>query len=113
MDCIFCAIIKKQIPADIVFENDRILAFRDIHAQAPVHILIIPKRHIESLNDLTVNDQAVLGEIQTVARDLARREGVDIDGYRLVANCGPAAGQAVFHVHYHVLGGRKFSWPPG
>ncbi|MGA2090089.1 MAG: histidine triad nucleotide-binding protein [Endomicrobiales bacterium] len=113
MDCIFCAIIKKQIPADIVFENDRVLAFRDIHAQAPVHILIVPKKHITTLDEVVSADQSLLGEIQIVARDLARQENVHVDGYRVVANCGPAAGQAVLHLHYHVLGGRKFSWPPG
>lgn len=113
MDCVFCSIIKRQIPADIVFENDQVLAFRDINAQAPVHILIVPKKHIKGLNDVAGADQELLGEIQLAARAIARKEGVDVDGYRLVANCGPAAGQAVFHLHYHVLGGRPFTWPPG
>lgn len=113
MDCVFCSIIKRQIPADIVFDNDRVLAFRDINAQAPVHILIVPKKHIKGLNDIAGADQELLGEIQLVARTLARKEGIDVDGYRLVANCGPAAGQAVFHLHYHLLGGRPFTWPPG
>lgn len=113
MDCVFCSIIKRQIPADIVFENDQVLAFRDINAQAPVHILIVPKKHIKGLNDVAGADQELLGEIQLAARAIARKEGVDVDGYRLIANCGPAAGQAVFHLHYHVLGGRPFSWPPG
>ena len=113
MDCVFCSIIKRQIPADIVFDNDRVLAFRDINAQAPVHILIVPKKHIKGLNDIAGADQELLGEIQLVARTLARKEGIDVDGYRLVANCGPAAGQTVFHLHYHLLGGRPFTWPPG
>ncbi|MCX5779178.1 MAG: histidine triad nucleotide-binding protein [Elusimicrobia bacterium] len=113
MDCIFCAIIKKQIPADVVFENDRIAAFRDTNPQAPVHILIVPKKHITSLDTIDDADQAVLGEIQIVARDIARRERIAEIGYRLVVNCGIAAGQTVRHVHYHLLGGRKLLWPPG
>jgi histidine triad (HIT) family protein len=113
MSCIFCKIAKHEIESQIVFENDRILAFRDIEPQAPVHILIIPKKHIASLNDITPADEPLLGEIQSVAKELAKKEKIEKEGYRVVANCGPAAGQAVAHLHYHLLGGRKFTWPPG
>lgn len=113
MDCLFCKIVQGQIPADIVFSNDRILAFRDINPQAPVHILIIPKKHIAGLNDITPGDNELLGEMMNAARELAQKEHIDRDGYRLAVNCGKAAGQAVAHLHYHLLGGRVFSWPPG
>lgn len=113
MDCLFCRIVKREIPSQIVFENERVLAFRDINPQAPVHILIIPKKHIPGLNDITPEDSALLGEMQNIARSLAEKENISVDGYRLVANCGPAAGQAVAHLHYHLLGGRTFAWPPG
>ncbi|MHB9155096.1 MAG: histidine triad nucleotide-binding protein [Endomicrobiales bacterium] len=113
MDCLFCGIVQKKIPASVIYENDRILAFRDVHPQAPVHILVIPKRHIPGLNDITPEDNELLGEIQNVARELAAKEHIAQDGYRLAVNCGPAAGQAVSHLHYHLLGGRTFSWPPG
>jgi histidine triad (HIT) family protein len=113
MSCLFCKIAKKEIPAEIVFENERILAFRDINPQAPVHILIIPKRHIPGLNDITQSDSVLLGEMANIARELAKKENIDEAGYRLVVNCGPNAGQAVAHLHFHLLGGRVFSWPPG
>lgn len=112
-DCIFCKIIEKKIPAKIVFENDRILAFKDVNPQASVHILVITKKHIAGLNDAAGLDEKVLGEIQSVIRDLAKTNNISHDGYRVVLNSGPAAGQAVAHIHYHLLGGRKFSWPPG
>ena len=113
MDCLFCKIAKKEIPAQVVFENKDIIAFRDIAPQAPVHILIISKKHIPSMNDITVQDAALLGQIQFVAKELARQENISADGYRLVLNCGKNGGQAVAHLHYHLLGGRKFTWPPG
>jgi len=113
MSCLFCRIINREIPSKIAFENDRVLAFYDVNPQAPVHILIVPKRHIAGLNDITVKDNELLGEIQNIARELARRENIADDGYRVVVNCGANAGQAVAHLHYHLLGGRKFSWPPG
>jgi histidine triad (HIT) family protein len=113
MDCLFCKIAGKEIPAQIIFENNDIVAFRDIAPQAPVHILIIPKKHIPDLNGITLKDSAVLGEIQYIAKELAAKENLSADGYRLVMNCGRNAGQAVAHVHYHLLGGRKFKWPPG
>jgi histidine triad (HIT) family protein len=105
--------VAKEIPAQIVFENKDIVAFRDIAPQSPVHILIIPKKHIPGLNDITVQDAGLLSQVQFVARDLAKKENISEDGYRLVLNCGKNAGQAVSHIHYHLLGGRKFSWPPG
>jgi histidine triad (HIT) family protein len=113
MECLFCRIVKREIPATIVFENERILAFRDISPQAPAHILIIPKRHIAGLNDITAQDNELLGEMQNVARELAEREKISKEGYRVVINCGANAGQAVAHLHLHLLGGRAFSWPPG
>jgi len=113
VDCLFCKIGKKEIPTQLLFENKDVIAFRDIAPQAPVHILIIPKRHIPGMNDVSVEDEAVLGQIQTIARELAAKEKISGDGYRLVMNCGKNGGQAVSHLHYHLLGGRKFNWPPG
>ena len=113
MDCLFCKIAKKEIPSQIVFENKDIVAFRDIAPQAPVHILIIPRKHIPGMNEITLQDGGLLSQIQLVARELAKKENISEDGYRLVANCGSNAGQAVLHLHYHLLGGRKFTWPPG
>lgn len=113
MDCLFCKIAKKEIPAQIVFENKDVVAFKDIAPQAPVHILIISKKHIPSMNDIAVQDAALLGQIQCLAKELAVKENISGDGYRLVLNCGRNGGQAVGHLHYHLLGGRKFIWPPG
>ncbi|MFH1239313.1 MAG: histidine triad nucleotide-binding protein [bacterium] len=112
-DCLFCKIIKKDIPSAIVFEDDEVTAFRDISPQAPVHILIVPKQHIATLMDLTEKDKDIIGHIFLVARQLAEKEGVGEKGFRVVANCNAAAGQAVFHVHFHLLGGRRLQWPPG
>ena len=113
MDCIFCRIIKKEIPAKVVFESENVLAFRDVNPAAPVHILVVPKRHIQGIEAAGNGDRALLGEIQTVLKDLAKSENLEKSGYRIVVNSGPDAGQAVDHVHYHVLGGRKMTWPPG
>ncbi|MDZ7315960.1 MAG: histidine triad nucleotide-binding protein [candidate division KSB1 bacterium] len=113
MSCIFCRIISRQLPADIVFEDEQLLAFRDIAPQAPKHILIIPKRHIESVNDLRPEDAELAGKMVLLARDLANREGFDRRGYRLVMNCNHDGGQSVYHLHLHLLGGRIFRWPPG
>jgi len=114
MSCIFCDIINRKIPAEIVAETEKILAFRDINPQAPVHILIIPKKHYPRLGpDLdTAENKMLLAEIQILADQIARKSGLT-SGYRLVLNCGPDAGQAVDHLHYHLLGGRQFHWPPG
>ena len=111
--CLFCRIISGEIPARIVHEDERYVAFHDVNPQAPVHILIIPKRHIEGLNDLETGDESLVGGVPVLARDLARENGLLDTGYRLVANSGPDAGQSVFHLHFHLLGGRGMSWPPG
>ncbi|ANJ66544.1 histidine triad nucleotide-binding protein [Halothiobacillus diazotrophicus] len=112
-DTIFSRIIRREIPATIVFENDRILAFRDINPQAPVHILIIPKKPIATLNDVQPEDAALIGELFVVAGDLARQEGIAESGYRTVFNCRDHGGQEVYHLHLHLLGGRQMTWPPG
>lgn len=113
MACLFCDIIKKKIPADIVFEDDEIIAFRDVDPRAPVHILIIPKKHIPGLPAAEELDSDLLGRICLTAARIARKESIAGSGYRLVVNSGPDAGQAVDHLHFHLLGGRPLSWPPG
>ena len=109
---IFKKIIDREIPADIVHEDDLCLAFNDISPQAPTHVLLIPKKEIPTVNDLTEDDQQLMGHMILVAGQLARKLGVG-DGYRLVVNCGPDAGQEVYHIHIHLLAGRKMKWPPG
>jgi len=111
--CIFCKIAAREIPAEILRESDRVVAFRDLNPQAPTHILLIPKEHIASLADVTDDHGAMLADIAQAATHLARTEGIDQTGWRLVTNVGPDAGQAVFHLHFHLLGGRKMLWPPG
>ena len=113
MDCLFCKISAKQIPASVVFENERVIAFNDIHPQAPTHVQIIPRRHIASTLALDADDAALMGELVLVAAELARKGGFADDGYRLAINTNPAAGQSVYHLHLHLLGGRSFRWPPG
>ena len=112
-DCLFCRILAGEIPADKVHEDDDLLAFRDINPQAPTHILVIPKKHIASLSEADDADAILLGKALNLARDLADREGLVEGGYRVVNNCGAEAGQSVFHIHFHLLGGRRFHWPPG
>jgi len=112
-DCLFCRIINGDISADIVYEDEQVVAFRDIHPQAPVHVLVIPKRHVLNLDATAAEDEALLGHLCTVAAELARRDKIAATGYRLVANVGPDAGESVNHLHFHLLGGRRFSWPPG
>jgi histidine triad (HIT) family protein len=112
-DCLFCRIARREIPADIVLETDELLAFRDINPQAPLHVLVIPKRHVATLNDLKPADAALAGALVLAAQSLARREGFAETGYRLVLNCNAHAGQTVFHVHLHLLAGRALTWPPG
>jgi len=112
-DCLFCRIAAGEIPADVVFETPEILAFRDIHPQAPTHILIIPRRHLSSVSDLQASDAELMGTLFLAARKLAENEGILKGGYRMVVNAGPDAGQSVFHVHMHLLGGRGMGWPPG
>lgn len=110
---LFLKIINREIPADIVYENEDVLAFRDINPQAPVHILIIPKKHIRTVNDIASEDAELIGNLYLAARQIAHEEGISEEGYRLVMNCNEAAGQMVFHIHLHLLGGRGFTWPPG
>lgn len=112
-DCLFCKIRDGEIPADIVFENDDVLAFRDVNPHAPTHILIIPRKHIATVNDLSVEDELIMGKLFSVAKVIAAEEGVSDDGYRLVVNCNEKAGQTVFHIHMHLLAGRRMTWPPG
>lgn len=111
--CIFCKIVRGEIPARLVYEDDHVVAFPDINPQAPVHLLIIPKRHIPTLSDLSADDRSLAADILLVAKELAARNGLAEAGYRLVANCNESAGQTVFHLHFHLLGGRQFGWPPG
>ena len=112
-NCLFCKILEGEIPADIVFENDDVLAFRDVNPEAPTHILIIPRQHISTVNDLTDNHELIMGKLFSVAKIIAAREGVSDDGYRMVVNCNEKAGQTVFHIHMHLLAGRSMTWPPG
>ena len=111
--CLFCKIIKKKIPATLAYEDNDVLAFHDINPQAPKHILVIPKKHIESLNTLAPEDSAVVAKIYQVIPQIARKEGIAESGYRVVVNTNRDAGQAVPHLHFHILGGRSMNWPPG
>jgi len=109
--CLFCRIVRREIPAQVIHEDEHTLAFRDIDPKAPTHVLVIPKAHVPSLNEAT--DAAQLGRLMLVAAQLAKAEGISEDGYRTVVNSGANAGQTVFHVHLHLLGGRRLAWPPG
>ena len=111
-DCLFCRIISKQIPAKVEFENDSMVAIHDINPQAPVHLLLIPKKHMTEVAQIAENDRALLGDLIFRAKELARERKLE-EGYRLVFNNGPKAGQSVFHVHLHLLAGRTMKWPPG
>jgi len=112
-DCLFCKIRDGEIAGDIVFENDDVLAFRDVSPQAPIHVLIIPKKHISTVNEMDDGDGVIMGSLFSAAKTIASQKGVSEDGYRLVVNCNAGAGQTVFHVHMHLLAGRPLSWPPG
>ncbi len=112
-DCLFCKMISGDIQPDTVYENDDVLAFRDINPQAPLHVLVIPKRHISTLNDLQPEDAELVGKLYLAAKLVAEREGLAERGYRTVVNCNAEAGQSVFHIHLHVLAGRPLNWPPG
>jgi len=112
-DCLFCKILDGEIPADIVFESETAIAFRDINPRAPTHVLIIPRKHIATLNDIAAEDEAIVGSLYSAAREIAAEEGIAEEGYRAVMNCNAAAGQTVFHIHLHLLGGRLLGWPPG
>jgi histidine triad (HIT) family protein len=113
MDCLFCKIIDRQIPASIVYEDDRVLAFNDINPQGPTHVLVVPKRHIASLNELTEGDDQIVGEVVRRAAAIAKDRGVSAAGFRTVFNTNREAGQTVFHIHLHLIGGRSLAWPPG
>ncbi len=112
-DCIFCKIASKKIPSDILYEDTDLVAFPDIGPQAPTHILIVPKRHVSDIMAMTAADRSWWDRIPAVAQEIAKKQRVDAGGFRLVVNCGANGGQAVAHVHVHLLGGRKLSWPPG
>lgn len=112
-DCLFCKIINKTIPAEIIYENEKVMAFNDINPQAPIHVLIIPKVHIPTLNNLEKDHDALIGELVLVASSLAKELDISDDGYRTNFNCNDYGGQTVYHIHLHLLGGRKFGWPPG
>jgi histidine triad (HIT) family protein len=113
MSCIFCEVVASRVPAQKAYEDDACLAFHDIHPQAPVHVLVVPKRHVTSLLDVSADDDALLGSLVRVARDLAQQLGLAEGGFRLVFNTGADAGYSVFHIHLHLLGGRPLGWPPG
>ena len=111
--CIFCKIANKEIPTKVVLDEDEIFAFHDTNPQAPTHVLIVPKRHIVGLGEATREDQAVFGRILVATREVAEKTGIAESGFRVVVNSGPNAGQSVFHLHVHVIGGRAMGWPPG
>jgi histidine triad (HIT) family protein len=113
MDCLFCNIIDRQIPASIVYEDDRVLAFNDINPQGPTHVLVVPKQHIASLNELAEGDDQIIGELVRRAAAIAKERGVSAGGFRTVFNTNRDAGQTVFHIHLHLIGGRSLAWPPG
>jgi histidine triad (HIT) family protein len=111
--CLFCKIVNKEIPADVVHQNDAVVAFRDIKPVTPTHVLVIPRKHIVGMHDLTRGDAELVGEVFLAARDVAEKLGLHPKGYRVVVNNGADAGQSVFHLHVHVLAGRPMAWPPG
>lgn len=113
MSCLFCKIIASEIPATKVYEDDQLIAFKDITPQAPMHVLVVPKRHVATLNDLSAADDGLVGAMVRRAAAIAKDHGYDGSGYRTVFNCNAQAGQTVFHLHLHVLGGRSLAWPPG
>ena len=112
-DCLFCKIVAREIPASIVYEDDRLLAFNDISPQAPTHVLVVSKRHIPSLNDLSPEDDQIVGELVRRAAAIAKERGISANGFRTVFNTNRDAGQTVFHIHLHLIGGRGLAWPPG
>ncbi len=112
-DCLFCKICAGEIPASVVYEDENVLAFEDVNPQAPTHVLVIPRRHISTVNDLQAGDAELVGQLYLAAQKIADRAGVAEDGYRLVMNCNEKAGQTVFHIHLHLLAGRNMTWPPG
>ncbi len=113
MTCLFCRIASRELPAEIVYEDDEVVAFEDIAPQAPTHLLVIPRKHIATLNDIEEADLALVGRLQYVAARLARERGFAESGYRVVMNCNDDGGQTVYHIHMHLMGGRRFTWPAG
>jgi histidine triad (HIT) family protein len=112
-DCLFCKVVAGQVPATLVFQNDHVVAFKDITPRAPTHVLIVPRRHIATLNELSPEDDPLVGEMVRAAAAIAKEQGLSERGYRTVFNCNAEAGQTVFHIHLHLLGGRPMTWPPG
>ncbi|MGB5306431.1 MAG: histidine triad nucleotide-binding protein [Gammaproteobacteria bacterium] len=112
-DCIFCKMVAGDIQPDVVYEDDEVMAFRDMHPQAPVHVLVIPRVHIATTNDLDADSAGIIGRLYLAAKQIAQDEGIAERGYRTLINCNPEAGQSVYHIHLHVLGGRPMAWPPG
>ncbi len=112
-DCLFCKVSSGDIPAEKVHDDGELFAIKDINPAAPTHVLVIPHRHIETILDLGPDDEKMVGKMYTVAKNLAQEAGIADDGYRVVANCNRDGGQSVYHIHFHVLGGRRFGWPPG
>ena len=112
-DCLFCKIVTGDIQSEKVFENDHVIGFQDLNPQAPTHVLVIPKKHVSTINDLQDEDKALVGEMYMAARQIAADQGLAEKGYRTVMNCNEEAGQTVFHIHLHLLGGRRMKWPPG
>lgn len=113
MDCLFCKIVKGGVPADVVYRDDKVVGFNDINPQAPQHVLIIPQKHISTINELDPEDNELVGHMVQTAKILAKDMNIAEEGYRLVLNCNSGAGQTVFHIHAHLMGGRRFAWPPG
>ena len=113
MNCLFCGIVKGEVKGSMVYQDSSVVAFKDINPKAPVHILIVPRKHIATLLDLEPGDRELVGDVFAAASQVARDQGIAENGFRVVANCGPGAGQSVYHIHFHLLGGRHFSWPPG
>jgi histidine triad (HIT) family protein len=113
IDCLFCKMVAGEITPHIVHETSDLIAFRDISPQAPAHVLIVPRKHISTVNDLAAADAALVGKLVLAAQEIARKEGIHESGYRLVMNCNAGGGQSVFHIHLHLLGGRQMNWPPG
>lgn len=112
-ECIFCKIVSGEIPCTKVYEDEKVLCFNDINPEAPVHVIMIPKKHIDSLNDISVVDSNLIAHIFMVSQNIAESLGIDKSGFRIVTNCGEDGGQSVQHIHFHLLGGRKMKWPPG
>ena len=112
-NCLFCRIVAGEIPAKIAYEDDDVIAFHDLNPQAPLHVLVIPRKHIATINDIQPDDAALIGKLMLAAKQVAADAGYADDGYRVVMNCGADAGQTVFHIHLHLLAGRHLSWPPG